>query len=351
MTCPKHRKGLGCGGVHGESGGLQRRWGHRSHPSSSGWWNGWRRRRRTKSWTRILRWPDNSTPTSTKVGWGGGQSSGTWRELRSLWSGWSACWTTDRLTVTSQASPTPRRTPRPCRRGAGTRSCPLAVVPRPRPRHPSPAPSAPARGRPGRGRLQVALVQPAVTRAKRSQQWSISSLSSRVGDPFRMTVTYLRAAVADAGEVLVEVNGGVGVVADAEEEDAAAKLPDAAHGTVEAVGRRNGVRGGDAPGVGPRRRRAWGLSLRRTPGRRRKASATTPMPMQGVLSGSKGWSSSSLSAGHDEGSAGPMAARRASMRPSGPPSMGPAFENDVCTCRVCPGCTPRRATAPPRPRR
>ena len=139
----------------------------------------------------------------------------------------------------------------------------------------------------------------------------------------------LASTVADARHVFSEMDRGIGIVANAQQEHLATKLVDATHGLSGPCGGDSGCGAVMRSASGPTAAKAWVLSLRRTSGSCQKELAVTPMTGHGVLRGSKGWSSSSVILGMTSVPPSPSAARSASISPSGSPSNGPAFEKAV----------------------
>src|SRR5687768_3366279 len=100
-----------------------------------------------------------------------------------------------------------------------------------------------------------------------------------------------------------------------------------------------------ASACGPTAAKAWGLSLRATPGMRQNVSATIPMPAQGVRCGSNGCSSSSLMLGMTTVPRVPAAMRSAAMRSVGAPARPPKLEKAVCTISTPSPLTPRATSS------
>ena len=118
----------------------------------------------------------------------------------------------------------------------------------------------------------------------------------------------LGAAVAHPRQQLGQVDGGVGWVADAEQQHLPVQLVDAPPGCRCREGSRPGAGGGDARRLGPSGGKECGLSLRRTPGCRQKVSATTPISSMQGRPRIKGCSSSHDMLGITSVPAGPGAA-------------------------------------------
>jgi hypothetical protein len=88
----------------------------------------------------------------------------------------------------------------------------------------------------------------------------------------------LRAPVAHTGHGLRQMDHRVAVVSHAQEQHVAVQSVDTPDGTVRPVREIDGCAAVIRAASGPDAAKACGESLRRTPGRPRKVSATTPMP-------------------------------------------------------------------------
>jgi len=185
--------------------------------------------------------------------------------------------------------------------------------------------------------LESLLIEPAV------QQGEVLTavVDLFISEPDRSAVLHKRnvllPSVPYSFKVLGQVNGGAGIVTHAEQEYLSVQVVGTADGAVLAMRNLDWMGAVISSARGPIAAKAWGLSLRRTPGERQNVSGTTPISGQGVVFGSKGLSSSEDMLGITRVPSVFSTSRNAAIRPDGQPSTGPTFENAVWTTRTPPG--------------